>query len=290
MEDIAGVLVDRGYRPDGDAFPTGRPDRATIPLRDADDRPLVAKPYPAGGGAETFAAMQELWRSSFGERRHPPGLPRPVEYIERPSVLVMERLEGRPLLELGNPPDELVDAALELLASLHASDATPAKRRSASGVVRSIRRKAARTSELDATLAAPFARLVDALETARPAGAPLAPGHGDFSVRNVLVATDRLALIDWDRFRLADPARDVAYLGAWSWARARRDGERGDWALLDRCATTYDRLRPEVHVQQRIGFYVAAGLGRIAHALVEIWHEDATVAADLLAEAERWVS
>ena len=283
------ALAGRGYRPDGHVFTTGRPDRATLPLRTVEGDEVVAKHYPDGRGAETFAAMSELWASSFGARRTPPGLPRPVEYLEDLSLLVMERVAGRPLLELDGPPVACVDRSIELLGDLHASDARPVKRRTASGVVRSLRRKAARLAELEADLAGPFGALVDRLEHDRPRNAPLGPAHGDFSARNVLVGRDELVLIDWDRYRLADPARDVAYFGAWSWASAVREGTDPGWSVLERAASAYDRLRPEAAVGARLGFYVAAGLARIAHGLVEVWRTSGDVPAALVAEAERWL-
>src|SRR5436309_3045303 len=80
-EPLVQALRSRGYHSDGASFPTGRPDRATLALVTRAGIPVVAKLYSSGGGATTYANMQELWRSSFGERRRPPGLPQPIEYL-----------------------------------------------------------------------------------------------------------------------------------------------------------------------------------------------------------------
>ena len=68
MEQILQSLRSRGYAADGANFPTGRPDRATLALVMRTGEPAAAKVYPSGGCEITYANMQELWRSSFGER------------------------------------------------------------------------------------------------------------------------------------------------------------------------------------------------------------------------------
>ena len=62
----------------------------------ADGSAVVIKVYPDGRGAAAFRNMDILWRSPFGDRRRPPGLPKPIEYVPDPDAdrgaLVMERL------------------------------------------------------------------------------------------------------------------------------------------------------------------------------------------------------
>ena len=119
MEQILEVLGSEGYATDGAKFPTGRPDRASLPLVTRTGIPVVAKFFPSDRGEITYANMRELWRSSFGERRRPPGLPRPIEYLPDVGVLIMERLPGRPLVELGASDADIVDNAIRIVASLH---------------------------------------------------------------------------------------------------------------------------------------------------------------------------
>src|SRR5438445_7621087 len=133
-------LARRGYAVSGDVFASGRPDRPTVTMVAPWGEVVVTKRYPSPVAAhEALAAMQEVWRSSFGCRRKPPGLPRPLEVVG--DTLVMERVGGRPLVELDRLDDHL-DDAVALLVDLHTSDACPAKRRTARRVVASIRRKA----------------------------------------------------------------------------------------------------------------------------------------------------
>jgi thiamine kinase-like enzyme len=283
--DVVAILQDRGYRPDGDPFPVGRPDRTTIPLLTDSGRPVVAKIYSDEGGEACFANMRALWSSSFGERRNPPGLPRPIEYLREPRVLILERVAGRALAEIGEPDAGAVQDAVRLAAALHGSDARPARRRSARGILRSLRRKAERISRLDSALGANVDRVVAALEDSRGIERQLVPCHGDFSPRNVLAGTDRSVLIDWDRFQLADPARDVAYFGTWCWVDRMRRGETPSWSVLEGVTAAYEALRPGAAVAARLDYHVAAGLVRIAEGLMTLWPADAHLAPLLAEEA-----
>src|SRR5213592_2898897 len=91
MEHILQALRGKGYATDGAQFPISRPDRATVPLVTRTGMPVVGKLYPSGQGERIYANMQELWHSSFGEGRRPPGLPRPLDYLPDIGVLILER-------------------------------------------------------------------------------------------------------------------------------------------------------------------------------------------------------
>src|SRR5438876_9392930 len=119
MEQILQALHRAGYTTDGPDFAIGRPDRATLPLATRAGVPVVAKLFPAGGGESTFANMHALWRSSFGERRRPPRLPRPIDYLPDIRVVIMERLPGRPLIELGALDASVTAGAVPLRAPPH---------------------------------------------------------------------------------------------------------------------------------------------------------------------------
>jgi aminoglycoside phosphotransferase len=287
VHDLADTLRRHGYRIDGAPFATARPGRATLPLVTTSGARAVAKVYPQGGAEQAFLNLERLWHSSFGERRQPPGVPEPIEYLPHADALVMERLEGRPLLELDTADTDLFEAAIRLLASLHSSDARPQKRRDVVRIVRSIRRKAERVGELAPRLADQFWAVVHALEGAEVADRELVASHGDFSPRNVIVGPRRIALVDFDRLQLADPARDVGWFGAWSWAWALREGRTPDWTMLDRAVALYGSLRPDADLDGRIDFHVAAGLMRVAHGLVEFWRDEMHLVPMLASEALR---
>lgn len=284
-DSLVAALRPRGYEPEDEAFAVGRPDRRTIAVRGPGGEALVAKQYPEGS-EKAFAVVQELWGSSFGVRRDPPGLARPVEHLAEAGVVVMERVPGRTMVELGDDGERHVEAAIALLADLHASEVRPERRRAVRGVVRSMERKAADVRRAAPVLAGGFDGLVMRLREVSPPDVELRPGHGDFSARNVLVSADRLVLIDWDRVCRADPARDVAYLGAWAFAHALRSGRDPSWQVLDRAVEAYETVRPSAAVGARIRFYAAAGLARIVHSIVVLWPGDLPYAPALVGEAE----
>jgi thiamine kinase-like enzyme len=285
------ALSARGYELDGARFLTRRPDRLVVGLRTASGTPAVGKLYPAGGGETAFGNMLALWRSSFGERRDPPGLARPIEYLGGVAILVMEHLGGRPLVELDYLADGAFESSVELLAALHGCDAVlPSVPRSAPRIVKSLRRKAARIAELAPEYAAGYRAAVDAVEAAQPRDAALVCCHGDFSPRNVLQAPDRYALIDWDRLKRSDPARDVAHYGAWCWLRALHGGRADDWSALDRFVAAYASLRPGAAVEERLDFHLAAALLRMVAARVELWREESYLIPRLIEEAARRVT
>src|SRR5512139_1433514 len=156
MERIIQALDRQGYRAEHGSFATGRPDQTMLALVTRRGEPAVGKVYSAAGGESTYRNMQELWHSSFGERRAPPGLPRPIEYLPGVQVLIMERLEGRPLAELGPVEGVILGGAIRLLACLHGSDAQPTRQRDSQRILRSLRRKARSISELAPPLAGPI--------------------------------------------------------------------------------------------------------------------------------------
>ena len=282
---VRAALIERGYALDGSEFLTRRPDRLTVGLRTASGRPAVGKLYPAGGGGDAFRNMVALWESSFGERRDRPGLARPIEFVEEVEVLVMEHLGGRPLVELDYLASDAFRHSVELLASLHGSDAVLASLpRSAPRIVKSLRRKQVRIAELAPEYAARYRAAVDAVEEAQPGDRELVCSHGDFSPRNVLAGRRRYALIDWDRLRLADPARDIAHYGAWCWLRALHHRGTGDWSPLERFAAHYACLRP-CALGERLDFHLAAALLRMVASRVELWREESYLIPRLLEEA-----
>ena len=275
QEDALRPLLAKGYRLEECRFATGRPDRGVFPLRSAGGVPVVAKLYPDGLGEKTFTHMQKLWRSSFGERRHPPGLPRPLDFLPEAGALILERLQGRPLLELGAVNAKNLEGSIQLLAALHNCEAQPEVRRTSRGIIRSIQRKVALLAQIAPQHHASIAPVLAALERARPKDSELVPSHGDFSPRNVLASEDRLVLIDWDRFQFADPARDVAYFAIHGWRADLRRGQRPDRSQLKRTVKCYESLRPGADLGRQLRFHVAAGLVRMACSLVQLWPDEA---------------
>lgn len=276
--DCLETLANYGLRPETETFATRRPDQLTIPLVTASGTKVVAKFFTSDRGAQTFANMNALWASSFGAQRQPPGLPQPLDFLPDCGALIMERLEGRPLAELHASAQEHFEPALRLLADLHQCNATPVVKRSSRSIVRSAERKAARIAELSPTHATLAKELAAALEAGRVKERELVPSHGDFSPRNIFVGADRLAVIDWDRFQLADPARDVVYFATYDWADWLRRGRMPNRDNLKRAIEVYESARPGAKLKRAVSFHIAASCLRRALSILELWPDQSWLA------------
>ena len=278
-------LAKLGYVPVDATVLAGRPDHVTLRMV-KDGSPVVAKFCPRRG-ARAFDNMCKLWGSSFGERREQPGLPRPLDYLPEPGVLICEAIDGRPLSESARISDTQVRGAMELLASLHSSDVQAHSRRTSRGIVRSAQRKAALVAELAPQYAETMRALANSIEVHRPKDTELVPSHGDFSPRNILVTSDRFVLVDWDRLQWADPARDVVYYGISDWLPRLRRGRTPDRKLLERAIDLYRESRPGAVLKKQLSFHIAAGLLRIACSLVELWPKEMYLVPALVSIAQQ---
>jgi hypothetical protein len=282
---VLQALQAQGYTLDGAAYSTGRPNRVIVSLSSPAGAPLVAKLYPAGGGERTYAQMRQLWRSSFGERRKPPGLPKPVDFLPDPGVLLMECVAGNLCVHRNQLDDETLQGIVAVVAALHDSDVEPLEQRDANRMFRSVRHKANGIADMMPQAASSVTAVVDALELTIGQSGQLVPTHGDCSPRNIVVGPRRIVLIDWDRFERAEPARDIAHLGAWYWVWLLRQGKTPDWSVLERMVSWYRLLRPHAEVEKRLSFYVAARLVRTAHRILVEWPEESHLVPKLAAEA-----
>ncbi len=287
---LVEALAQRGLTAEPIVLTAHRPDRLSLVVRTTQGGRVFAKHYPDGRGAATFDNMQKLWQSSFGEGRRPPGLPRPLDFYPESGILITEYIEGRSLEEQEHPKPEVMDDCIRLLAALHLCEAQPDTRRSSRGIMRSLWRKVERIAELAPSLAPPVRAAVAALEEARRKDSDLVPSHGDFSPRNVLVAKNRLVIVDWDRFQLADPCRDLAYFATWNWRSALLRGLAPDRRGLERAVAIYVSARPGARIKHQIHFHVAAGLLRQAATIVDLWPEEVQAVPALAAAALRELS
>jgi Phosphotransferase enzyme family len=277
-------LLQSGYSRTNITYSTRRPDQLTLSLLNCAGEPVIGKLYSSNRGKIAFGNMLELWNSTFGRRGT---MPRPIEYLDDPGVLIMEYLPGRPLIELGKMEPEILKNAMALLADLHASDAKPVQKRAVREIVRSLKRKGRNLRNSAPEFSDMFDEIVELLERFTHRDFSLVPGHGDFSPRNILVDGNHLALIDWDRFQWADPARDVVYIGVWCWTWLLREGQDPEWSVMNQTADMYDQLRPEALIRERLPFHIVAGLLRIAHSLVEFWPADRHLVPQILIEARK---
>ena len=272
-----------------------------------DGREVVVKTYVRGGGSDVYDDMLALWRSPFGRERRPPGLPQPLSVDPATGELVMARAAGRPLGARGDLGDSVLrlPEVAALLADLHASGAKIKRVRSAARVLASSRRKAARLSagsvgpRADAGTVVPAAKaavsakaneVVELMERCCPRLEALVPSHGDFSPRNILGDDTGVRLIDLDRMQMADPAHDLAYWGAWTWATEAMNDCLPTWQVLDDLVSHYVGYlgHRSLVTQGNLAFHQAAALLRIVHGWSSL-QDMRSVQCMLLDEAMRLV-
>jgi aminoglycoside phosphotransferase (APT) family kinase protein len=118
-----------------------------------------------------------------------------------------------------------------------------------------------RLAELGGALADKSARLRERLDGAAAAldEADLCAGHGSYSYDHVILSNDRTAVIDWDGYDVADPARDVARfviaLERFAWNRG------GSVRAMDANAHVFERTyaaHAQADVAPHLPFYKAA--------------------------------
>lgn len=276
------ALAKRGFAPDGEPFCVRRPDRPALPMRTRTGTRVVVKLFRNGGAERMFANMQAVWQSAFGATRPTPAMAQPLDCLPELGAVVMARLDGQPLATMNWQYGEHLEASIRLLAELHSCGAQPETKRGSRAIVRSAARKAARIAELAPENASLAREVAAALEAGRVKEREWAPSHGDFSPRNVLAHGAPFALIDWDRWQLADPARDVAYFGSYGWGEGLRRGRKPDREPLRRALHAYEAARPGARLTRALPFHLAMACLRRAASVVELWPAERWLAAPLL--------
>lgn len=263
--DVVDVLDELGLVATGDAvlIPTGHADRPVFRVETNQGR-VAAKFFEPIRRQAPFKDHTNLWNSPFGASRHSPGLPRPLGWSESRACLVMEWIEGKPLARRGEPaPRSHIREAASLLADLHSAGTRHRKTRDVEAILRSLERKCV---DVGSSPIGDLARQVlDGLSRRLPEDHEYVPSHGDFSPRNLILTSEGLRLIDFDRIQLADPARDVAYYGAWSWVTGLLFDGRSDWSIGDEFTVEYLACRPDVRLSPQLPFHKVAALVRIVH-------------------------
>lgn len=284
--DVEGVLDELSLLVTGEAalVPTGHDDRPVFRVETAQGF-IAAKFFDPSQRREPFKDHSDLWNSSFGAVRHPPGLPRPLGWSESRHCLVMEWLDGSPLARRGDPPPRhhLKEAA-SLLADFHSAGTRHRKTRDVEAILRSLERKSRDLA--DTSIGVLTRRVLDTLAVHLPEDGEFVPSHGDYSPRNLIVTDAGLRLIDFDRIQLSDPARDVAYYGAWSWVTGLLFDGRSDWTIGEDFVEAYLHRRPASHLRNQMSFHSVAALVRIVHGWT-VLRRDPDSARPVLVEALR---
>ncbi len=246
---------------------------------------VVVRRYAEGGAAAAHADHLALWRSSLGERRRPPGVPRPLALDTRRQEVSSAFVPGRVVAtprDAGRAWQHTADVA-RLLADLHACDVELSRRcddavlgRAAVQRADELRHPAGvrRRTREEAAVAVLALRLGDALvRRADPGADALVPSHGAFAPSSVVVAADGPVLVRLEHVQAARPERDLAAWGAWMWTAELLTGRDPSWFALS-----------ALHAEYVVALRAAEAPCRLDGLDVLAWHQ----AAALLDVAHGW--
>jgi aminoglycoside phosphotransferase (APT) family kinase protein len=179
---------------------------------------VFAKKYADGLGAHSYRVQRAFWAGGFGKDSKF-RVPEPVAFLPEQNLFLMREGQGAPLAALlGERSGEWkagVREAARWLAAFHRSslrvgDPEPDwdSLKTFRLATRLVKAAAARQSE--------STRLLDIMQglkerfAALPDGRPVVQTHGRFHHDHVFLSPEAVTVIDLDRSRPADPAKDVA--------------------------------------------------------------------------------
>jgi hypothetical protein len=246
---------------------------------------LIGKIY-AKDHSDVFQAMEGIQRAGFGPRDEF-SIPQPIGYLSSLRLLLQEKVEGPLAKEVFETGDDRSHAAAaercaRWLARFHALAPKAGPVFDSNRRLRSARRHSLRIAKLGGRCADKAIRLLQWLEDEASSLSPveMCAGHGSYSAAQLILAQRRTVVFDWDRYDVADPARDVGrFLAALRrWALRRL----GSIRALDGAAEVFLKTylaegRPEV--ERNLHFYEAAACLKLAKA-VPHWQEKTEVMLD----------
>jgi Ser/Thr protein kinase RdoA (MazF antagonist) len=171
----------------------------------------IAKTHREGTGAVAeFRALSELIRSGFGHAGRF-RVPRPICLVPDWRLFVEERAAGRALRTLLASDGSPMRRAAQWLRQLHSlpqprhlSCAYDAERATLDLFTENLR---SRQPELARYLDRQGARLREQMAEWR--AIPASCVHGDFHPENIYLSEEAVTVIDFDRFAIGDPAKDL---------------------------------------------------------------------------------
>jgi len=230
------------------------------------------KAYANGAGES--ATRVAGWLAAAPRSQHAPRLARTLAYDPSTEILFQERLSGCAFLDsndLGSAARRVGNA----LAWLHA--AAPALENS--DAVRQRSTVAIGLAEVRATTAfltrlggggvsERAAALLEGLDRAIPAAAPLTMTHGDFHYHQVLVDGETISLVDFDEAGSGDPRVDVGNFIAHLRLLGVRDPETAAaWTRVEAAFVEgyrRDANAGALELESTLPWFIALGLARLA--------------------------
>jgi aminoglycoside phosphotransferase (APT) family kinase protein len=221
VEPLIPELAGNGHRGGTATFVRAKATgRMTLRYEFAETAAVYAKAYYSNRlGLEAYEWLRKLWGDGFGSQSYY-RVPQPLGYIAEESMLVMREVRGAAVSELAvkgtrEQAAEAMRVAARWLVRLHRShldglDIEPACEQI----------EVLTTAALLAKVAAQFPErapsLIDMVHQLRelaPSGSSsvkLTALHGEYRPAHVFIEGDSVSVIDLDRIRLSDPAKDVS--------------------------------------------------------------------------------
>ena len=215
-----------GYRPHNRAV------IAYTPARGEDGNTVIGKLYRSASKAKRV--WQTMRALHAGADSAWPGIPRPLALAEGHGLLLMTRLSGPSLREVLDAEPTVTRAgalgreAAEALTGLHAApaDGLRLKVKTLAAAAARVREQAEHVAQVAPLLARDIEGLLDghARAVREAAWGECRLLHGDCTLRHFLQHAGGVAVLDFDRFCLGDPALDIGYFMAEAHADAVRTG------------------------------------------------------------------
>jgi aminoglycoside phosphotransferase (APT) family kinase protein len=179
---------------------------------------VFAKRYADGLGAHSYRVQSAFWEGGFG-RKSKFRVPEPLAFLPEQNLFLMRACPGAPLAALlGNGSGQwkagVLDAARWLAAfhrsSLRVGDPEPEwdSLKTFRLATRLVKAAAARPSKR--MLLLDLMQMLKERFAALPWARPVVQTHGRFHHDHVFLSPDAVSVIDLDRSRPTDPAKDVA--------------------------------------------------------------------------------
>lgn len=231
---------------------------------------VIGKIYKEAFGAAQVAERQEIVRRQAAAS----GLvvPEPLAVLPALNLLLMERVSGRRMKDVlersrsDGREQFLPRRAAAALAILHDLQPPFHEERSLTSELERIRTRVDRLQLVVPLLARRMNALLDRIvSAARETGSgPRSLVHGDFKPSQLLMDKTRVAVVDFDRVCLGDPALDVGNFMAQFRKEARLTGRDALRELARPFFDEYRRHAPADGLAERARLYEALALVRMA--------------------------
>ena len=264
----------RGPEPLAPAVTSYNPEvGAVVAYREPTRNRVVAygKVSPDATSGRLYLVMERLWQSE-ARRAGRLRLARPFAFRADAGLLLQAPVVGTPIGRERNRAVflRLAEAAGPSLAAIHDAEIPFGPRRGIEELVARLESGLDEVALTSPALYLTLRRLTEQLagRTARGRAEPSVFSHGDFKWDQFLEHRGRFALIDFELFCQAEPARDLGYFCAYLPPSRPRDWRDG--VAVEQLRAAFLRSYAEAPIDfERVGLYEAAVLG--IRALSHVW-------------------